>query len=527
MISLGEVTFEFGHHMSNILLALHYKIQLNPFLRTFGLLGLMHLASGLGLGWAQTLNLGWQGLPTAYTDARRWDLVGQDEKGFWLRLNGKKEQKLEYRNLRMQLQQAVTMPDYLNQTDKVNVLNTDTGMHLLFDLFNPTAREHGLFVSKILRDSNRIEPGQLILETLDNQSDDLLDFEILKDSNGSNSWIIHRRNSTNQLTFQFRRLDTQDSMNPPIRLILDAHTLGLDHKIVFTKCHNYHTTQNHQLIFLFQYRISKRDRKSTLWGIGMIDLKKRKILASPLKTSELGEQILFIRAPVDHDSVRVHGYLLEERFQWPYATVTYNLKISSLELSLQPISSVTIFEQDFSRRLLNLKGNEDNLNRIDNSYACLLLHQNQNATLCWRRRFRSSETIVQYSQGMPMYREIIRYHANDWVITHLRPDGSHAWNQIVPMNMIANEQNQVLDTYGFTVGQAMLIVGYQNLNNRTVPYILQILGDGNIINPDFEHRLKGQMPNWSSSFAVDLHNTVFPSRLNGRAGLLYMHFPKP
>jgi hypothetical protein len=527
MISLGEVTFEFGHHMPNILLHLHFLVQLNPFSRTIGLLGLLHLASGLGLGWAQTLNLGWQGLPTSYTEARRWDLVGQDQKGFWLRLNGKKEQKLEYRNLRMELQQAVTLPDYLHQTDKATVLNTDSGMHLLFDLFNPTAKEHGLFVSKIPKDSNRLEPGQLILETLDNQSDDLLDFEILKDSNGTNGWIIHRRNSMNQLTFQLSKLDTQDNLNPPIRLILDAQTLGLDHKIVFTKCHRYHKTQNHHLIFLFQYRTNQRDRKGSLWGMGVIDLKKRKIIASPLKTSELGEQILFVRTPVDQDSVFVHGYLLEDRFQWPYATVGYRMKLPLLEDSLLPISSYTIFEQDFGRRLLNLKGNEGNLNRIDDPYACLLLHQNQSATLCWRRRFRSSETIVQYSQGMPMYREIIRYHANEWIITHLRPDGSHAWSQILPMNLIANDRNQVLDTYGFTVGQAMLIVGYQNLNNKTVPFILQILGDGNIINPDLDHRLKGQIPNWSNSFVVDLNNTVVPSRLNGRAGLLYLHFPKP
>ncbi|MFM8317470.1 MAG: hypothetical protein ACKOAV_03755, partial [Bacteroidota bacterium] len=329
------------------------------------------------------------------------------------------------------------------------------------------------------------------------------------------------------VTFQLSKLDTQDNLNPPIRLILDAHALGLDHKIVFTKCHSYHKTQNHHLIFLFQYRTNQRDRKSSLWGMGVIDLKKRKIIASPLKTSGLGEQILFVSAPVDQDSVFVHGYLLEDRFQWPYATVGYRMKLPLLEDSLLPISSYTVFEQDFGRRLINLKSNEGNLNRIDDPYACLLLHQNQSATLCWRRRFRSSETIVQYSQGMPMYREIIRYHANEWIITHLRPDGSHAWSQILPMNLIANDRNQVLDTYGFTVGQAMLIVGYQNLNNKTVPFILQILGDGNIINPDLDHRLKGQIPNWSNSFAVDLHNTVVPSRLNGRAGLLYLHFPKP
>jgi len=527
MISLKEFTFEFGHDLSNILLTLPFQIQLRPFLRAFCLLGILHIAGGHGLAWAQTLNLGWQGLPTSYAEARHWDLVGQDEKGFWLRLNDKKEQKLEYRNLRMQLQQAVTMPDYLHQTEQINVLNTDSGMHLLFDLFNPTAKEHGLFVSKIPKDSNRLESGQLILETLDNESDDWLDFEILKDSKGSKSWIIHRRNSTNQLTFQFRGLDPQDRLNPPIRLKLNEQTLGLDHKIVFTKCHRYHQIQNHHLIFLFQYRNRNKDRKSNGWGIGMIDLKKGEILASPLKTNEIGEQVLFIHAPVDQDSIRVHGYLLEERYQWPYATVTYRFKIPSLAPSLQPIPSVTFFEQDFARRLLNLKGNEGNLNRIDDPYACLLLHQNQSATLCWRRRFRSSETIVQYSQGMPMYREIIRYHANEWIITHLRPDGSHAWSQILPMNLIANDRNQVLDTYGFTVGQAMLIVGYQNLNNKTVPFILQILGDGNIINPDLDHRLKGQIPNWSNSFVVDLDNTVVPSRLNGRAGLLYLHFPKP
>lgn len=90
MISLKEFTFEFGHDLSNILLTLPFQIQLRPFLRAFCLLGILHIAGGHGLAWAQTLNLGWQGLPTSYAEARHWDLVGQDEKGFWLRLNDKK-----------------------------------------------------------------------------------------------------------------------------------------------------------------------------------------------------------------------------------------------------------------------------------------------------------------------------------------------------------------------------------------------------------------------------------------------------
>jgi hypothetical protein len=316
-------------------------------------------------------------------------------------------------------------------------------------------------------------------------------------------------------------------LNTTVRLSLNAISLGFDHqKIVFTKCHEYHRIQDHQIIFLFQFKTSQKDRKSASWGIGVIDLKKRQILASPLKTSGGSEQILFVSTPIDQDFIRVHGYLLDERFQWPYATVSYRISLPQLDASLQPISSFTAFEQDFGRRLLNMKSNEGNLNRVDDPYACLLVHQDQSVTLCWRRRFRSSETMVQYSQGVPMYREIIRYHANDCVITHLNADGSHAWSQIIPMNLITNERSQLLNTFGFTVGQAMLIVGYQNFNNRTTPFILQILGDGSIINPDSDHRLKGQSPDWSASFAVDLYNNIVPSRLNGRAGLLYIHFPK-
>ncbi|MBM3936395.1 MAG: hypothetical protein FJ343_04500 [Sphingomonadales bacterium] len=513
--------------MSNIPLATRFQSHLKPISSHIWFIILLNLGLGEGLSQAQPLSLGWQGLPSTYSEAKQWDIIGQAEKGLWILLNRKQEQRLEYRNLRMQLQQTITLPSYLNQSDKIALLNTDSGMHLLFDLFNPSAGEHGLFVSRISKDSSKPEPAQLIFETLENDDNNLLYYDLLKDLDGKNGWIVHRACSPNQLTFKYRRINGSLEQNKASNLVVNAQTLGLSNKIVFTKCLALTKIQDHQFAFLFQYKSSPKDRKKTFWGIGFAKMNEHRIHAIPLNRHGIGEQFLFLSPSMDKDTLSVYGYILDERNQWPYATITYRLNYTHQDHSPESVSIVNVFDQEIDRRLLNLKNSEGNMNKVDDSYASLQVHLDRSVTLIWRRRYKSSETMVQYSQGIPMYRELIRHHANDWIITHLREDGTSVWNQIIPMNLTTNDRTQQLDTYSIVVGQAMLLVGHQNINNRISPFILQILPNGHAINPDLENRLKGQSPKWDGFYPIDANNLIVPSRQSGRDGLLYLHFTKP
>lgn len=483
---------------------------------------------------AQPLNIAWQGLPSSYNDTRNWNITGQGDHGLWIRLKRKQDQRLEYRNLRLQLQQAITLPSYLNQTGLIHVLKTDTGTQLVFDLIRADAGDHGLFISKIPKDSSKIDPAKLLFETTENDKNQILDFKLIKNRNhpnrpeSQNDCIIHSSLSRNDFVLKYRRIDRDTGQPQTYTLTLNAATLGLQQNIILTEVMELTKIQDDMFGFLFQYRASSKDRKKTLWGLGIANFKEHLMVAISLNRYGIDDQMLHIDPTTNQDSLSIHGYVMDERNKWPFGSITYRLRLPYQNTLVEPVSQVYPFPKETNQQLLNLKINEGNVsNRFDESYSKLHIHEDQSSTLFWRRRYKSSETLVQYSQGMPMYREIIRYHANEWVITHLDQDGTPLWHQIVPMNLTINDRNYPLETHTQVVGQAMLLVGYQNMNNRVSPFVLQVLPDGRVINPDTGNRLKGQSPKWSGLYSIDANNSVVPSRSNGREGLLYLHFARP
>lgn len=528
VISLAKFTFERCHTLANIPLIPPLQIQMNPIpsLVRFILLSLW-MTQGLRSGMAQSLSLSWQGLPTAYSEAKGWTIIGQSEQGLWFFRNSKKDLRIEHRNIRMQLKQSVRIPDYLLQSEKITLLNTDTGAQLLFDLFNPSAGEHGLFVSGIQKDSSKTEAAQLIFETSGNQDQDNLHFEVIMDEKGKGGWIVHQKFAPDQINLHYLRVPEDSSMNDSLNLDLRATQLGSGDQSVFTKIHKLTQIREHLFAFLFQFKASPKDRRKTLWGLGLANFKENWIRSISLNRNDLAEQRLFVSRIPGKDTINIHGYALDDRNLWPTATITYRIPIPERNQTPELISLVNMMDSETNRHLLNLRANEGNTNRVDESFADLRTHTDGSVTLGWRRQFKSIETMVQYSQGMPMYREITRYHANDWVITRINFDGSHRWSQIVPMNLTSIDRTHQLRSFMLVAGKAILLVGYQNMNNRVVPYILQTLPDGHVINADLENRLKGLAPQWDHVYTVDQNNLIVPGRHGSRAGLLYLHCHTP
>jgi hypothetical protein len=488
---------------------------------------LLWIALEMKAGIAQPLTLSWQGLPSAYSEAKDWNIIGQSSQGLWFLRQSKRELRLEHRNLRMQLRQSLKIPAYLLQSENIALLNSDSGMHLMFDLFNPSAGEHGLFVSGIHKDSINPEPAQLIFETTENHDPKKLKFDIFMDDNGEAGWIIHGNLSSDQITFKYLRLTGDSKISDSMNLALNAPNLGAGDKAIFIKIHDITKIKEHLFAFLFQYKSSPKDRKKSLWGLGFLNLKEQWIRSAPLNRNDLAEQRLFVNSTPGNDTISVHGFALDERTLWPFTTITYRIPIPRRDYFPELTSTLRVFEPETNRHLLNLRSNEGKNNRVDESYAEMQVHMDGSATLVWRRQFKSVETMVQYSQGLPMYREIIRYHANDWIISRINVDGSHGWDQIVPMNLTTIDRTQQLKSYVLVAGQAILLVGYQSINNRIAPFILQTLADGRVINADLENRLKGQSPLWGQYYTIDQNNILVPSHQNGRDGLLYVHYAKP
>jgi hypothetical protein len=188
---------------------------------------------------------------------------------------------------------------------------------------------------------------------------------------------------------------------------------------------------------------------------------------------------------------------------------------------------VTPLGEDFirqSERLSNVS-RASNVRHLQELH--LQTHRDRSVTLAWRRRYRSSETLVQYTQGMPIYREIVRHHAEEWILTQSNPKGEIRWKQLLPMNMVMQEPGEQLESESLVLGPSVWLTGYQTLNNRTRPFAYKIQADGAVINGDLEGRLDDLLVTWSRPLSPDPNTSLFPCRRGGREGLLYLHQPNP
>ncbi len=427
----------------------------------------------------------------------------------------------------MQIKQSVNLPQFFDQSNIHEILDTDTGTQLIFDLYNASNGDHGLFIAAIPKDSIGLNEPKLLFEKKNNDPDDLIEFSMPKNHNQKRPWLIHTNCSKNNITLHIQKRLASDIHSRSGIFTLSNEGSDFLNGVVFVKCLPPQLHSDNQISFLFQFKKSRKDRSNLQWGLGVLDISQNRIDAFYLTQTNIFDQSLNLTANPPDNLIVVHGFVMDPKNHWPVGTTTYTLNRDSLTQSYSIRSVFYPFNQEIQRNILGFRANERDLNIVDNSFSRSISHDDLSTTLIWRRRFKSSETLIQYGQGMPIYREIIRFHSNEWVITNLHLNGTVKWSQIVPMNLITADQNKYHENQDFSLGGSILLTGYQNMNNRTVPYALTINGNGNVYHTESYDILKNLRPEWSKSFVVDPFSALIPSQKGNRDGLLYFHSSSP
>lgn len=476
---------------------------------------------------SQVVQTAWQSLPNNYRETKNWTILGQGKGNVWLLVHAKGKSKIENRNLRMQVKQSLNLPKFYEQSRIHEVLDTDTGTQLIFDLFNASNGDHGLFIASIPKDSIKPNEPKLLFETKNNDPKDFLEFSIPQDNNQKRSWLTHINCSKNRITLNLIQRLSADLPPRPKVFTLSNEVDGFLNGVLFVKCLPLQLCNDNQIYFLFRFKKNRKERSNLQWGLAAVDISQNRVDAFPLNQPEILEQDLVLTTQSPNNLALVHGFVMDPKSHWPVGTSTYSLSQDSPNGSYSLRSVYYPFNPAMKRNISEFRANEGNLNLMDLSYLKAIFHNDLSTTLIWRRRFKSSETLIQYSQGMPIYREIIRYHSNDVVISNLHSDGTEKWSQIVPMNLTTAEQNKYHENQSFELGGTMLLTGYQSMNNKTVPFILTIHPNGNVYPTESHDFLKNLQPEWSKSFVIDPFCSLIPSQKGNRGGLLYFHCTRP
>lgn len=481
---------------------------------------------GLSAGDKPGLRLGWQGLPKEFRNAEEWKIAGQTRTGLWFYLRQKGQHQLEFRDQRNQFRKRVHLPDYIGRHSYLKVIENKGQAILLFDLYNAERGEHGFFAAPLPVDSLTLGQPLLITEVQNLGNREPIRYQVLSDPLSSELVILHTTMRALSLelhaTILNANLEVVDTLFSSIQGFGDNPYRGL----FFEECYDIRRVGPRRLGMLFDFKDQAKDRKPPQQGLILVDWHHHRVHAFELKAPTVSQQILELAHSGSSDSVLIYGFATGGANRTPLATLCYGFRFFGqepypLEVRLTPLGP------DFIRlcEQLSSVARASNVRHLPELH--LQTHRDRSATLAWRRRYRSSETMVQYSQGMPIYREIVRHHAEEWVLVRCAPNGDLGWKQIIPMSLTMQEPGEQLESQSLVLGPSVWLTGYQSVNNRVRPFAFKIQSDGAVYNGDLEGRLDDLYITWRFPLSSDPNTSLFPSRRGGREGLLYLHQPTP
>lgn len=477
-------------------------------------------------GDTPTLQLGWQGLPKEFRNAEDWKIAGQTQGGLWFYLRYRGQYQLEWRDTRNQFRKRIQLPAYMVSNVFLKVVETGGKTTLLFDLFNAEGGEHGFFGASLHPDSSAIGQPILIAEVKNLGNRDPARYQVVSDPQSSELLILHNTMRAKVLEVQAtvlnKSLEVVDTLSHLVRGFGDNPF----RELFFEACYDVRRVGPRRLGFLFDFKDQARDRKPPQQGVMLMDWGQRKVHAFELKAPSVSLQILDLASTGGSDTVLIYGFATGQGNRTPLAVLCYGFRFYGQEPYPLDVK-VSTLGADFIRQseLLSNVSRASNVRHLPELH--LQTHRDRSVTLAWRRRYRSSETLVQYTQGMPIYREIVRHHAEEWVLARCNPQGEIRWKQLLPMNLIMQEPGEQLESQSLVLGPSVWLTGYQTLNNKTRPFVYKIQADGSVINGDLEGRLDELQITWSRPLSADPNTSLFPSKRGGREGLLYLHHVAP
>ncbi|MFM7497336.1 MAG: hypothetical protein ACKO17_04235 [Bacteroidota bacterium] len=479
---------------------------------------------GLAAGDHPGIRLGWQGLPKEFRNAEDWRIAGQTRSGLWFYLRQKGQHQLECRDQRNQFKKRILLPEYLGSHDYLKVVESKGQAMLLFDLYNAERGEHGFFAATLPADSSSLGQPVLLTEVQNLGNREPIRYQVISDPLSSELVILHTTMRAQSLDLRATVLNS--SFEVVDTLIRSVRGFGDNpfRDLFWEECYDVRRVGPRRLGLLFDFKDQARDRKPAQQGLVLVDWQHHQVHAFELKAPTVTQQILELAHNEDSDSVLVYGFATGSANRTPVATLCYGFRFFGQEPYPLDVR-VTSLGSDFIRQCEQLTSvaKASNVRHLPELH--LQSHRDRSATLAWRRRFRSSETLVQYSQGMPIYREIVRHHAEEWVLARYTPDGILGWKQIIPMNLTMQEPGEQLESQSLVLGPSVWLTGYQSLNNRVRPFAYKIQADGAVYNGDLEGRLDDLFISWRLPLSSDPNTSLFPSRRGGREGLLYLHQP--
>lgn len=437
----------------------------------------------LSVFWACTLmssflhgqapDVGWLNLGNTLKGAYQHKILAADLQGYYIYQSSGRERSIDKFSFSGSLVYSHKIPLDDRSIEMEELLVRKNDVLVFFSIFNSNLGKHGLFYMRIPHQGEPDRP--VILLDMDNVTNRARSFfYITANEDLSGFSAVHQHQPRpDEARLEMAFFDDKVQLISNTRLLLPQTNFRYELKgVVHDK--------NHHLYLLAQ-QISK-ERKGTDAEKMAYQLIKIDRITNQADELLLGSSVFHLNAlQMGYDRanhrIRLAGFYTERDRGPLQGVVLAQVQPDSMRFDTIGFNR---FDQEFAAKLQSYKSNKKEKELTDYFLGDLVMRSDGGVVLIAESNYQTNQTYVQYSQGFPIYREVVYYHYDEVVMVSINQNGTIDWRQIIPKAQISVTPSPFFSYFAFPAGNYVHVLFNEESRSRSSVMLYSVSNNGQV-----------------------------------------------
>lgn len=374
----------------------------------------------------------WSPLNSTFKGAYQAKVLAADKQGYYVYQSSGRERTIDKVSYTNNIIYSHKLPLDDRSIDIEELVVEKTGVTAFFSIYSPTLKKHGLFYIFLPHQGDATAPATLF-DQAQIGSSARSRFQVIPRVDLSGYSIVHiNENNAESLGLDVRFYDAALGAELRTTLFLPLEKTRYEVRNVM------HDQQHNLLLWLYVTDKDKRNSDPSKFYYKMVRVNRATL---ELEEANLRDSVYFLNAvqpALDelNQKIKLVGFFSEKDRTTIAGSVIATVSLAPLQIDTLGLAR---FDMEFKTKLLGYKNANRNKELADYYIKDVVLRSDGGALLVAESNYQTTQTYVQYSQGFPIYREIIYYHYDEIVVVSVNSDGTVDWRQIIPKSQVSTQ----------------------------------------------------------------------------------------
>ncbi|MFN3529888.1 MAG: hypothetical protein ACK417_08220 [Bacteroidia bacterium] len=424
--------------------------------------------------WAQAPDVSWINISGSIKGSYQHKVLGADLSGFYVYESSGRERaidKYSYNN-NLIYSHKIPLDDRSIEIEELLVRRED--VVVFFSIFNSNLRKHGLFYMVIPHQGEAGKPVILLdMDQVSNRTRSYFYITPNEDLSGFSAVHEHLHRPDETLL----DINFYDALMRPLsstKLMLPQADERYEIKNV------QHDARHHLFVMFYTVSKSLKANDPEKGSYRLLKIDRFTLQADELRLGSSMYHLNAVQLGYDRQNNRfkMAGFYNEQAKGNISGVVLASINPDSMYFDTIGFSR---FDAEFAAKLNSYKNSKKEKSLTDYFLGELIMRTDGGVVIMGESNYQTNQTFVQYSQGFPIYREVVYYHYDEVVLVSVNPDGSVDWRQIIPKTQTSVTPSPFFSYMPVAVGEHLHIIFNEEGRSKTNVVMYSVSTAGEVV----------------------------------------------